>query len=438
MRRMFLPIFLVFLVCVSLCQAEPAVRFKPGDVWVLVGDSITAQRLHTEYFEAFCQSRFPEYQLRFRNSGVGGDTVGRALARFDWDAAIWKPTVVSVELGMNDARGGDKSVGGYIAGMKKLVSQIESIGARPVLFSASPVNDGGLPGRLPPSWNATLERYATELGKVAAAGKIPWGDQFHALHSRWTHNTRLVLLPGYLADWLETEDVPGREHLQAWIASVKPLAGRRYASLERDSVHPGPPGQLTMAGALIRALGLGGQVSSVAIDAAGKRVSRAERCKVTRLMVEGDKVTFDRHDSVLPMPIPAKGRPGLIVMPEIASLSEYVLTVTGLKSGQYDIYIDGELVVGVSADALAGGWEMGILDKGPIARQTYRLLELIREKGDLVGQARSVAKDLHVKKEDSALRKRYAGLLRKVRGADETIHACAETAVHRFVVCPHR
>lgn len=33
---------------------------------------------------------------------VGGHTIPSTLARFDHDIAAWKPTVVSIELGMND------------------------------------------------------------------------------------------------------------------------------------------------------------------------------------------------------------------------------------------------------------------------------------------------------------------------------------------------
>src|SRR2546423_14361929 len=89
----------------SAAPAADPFPLKDGDTWVMAGDSITAQHLHSNYFEAFCYARYPKLTFRFRNSGVGGDTVPRVLARFDWDVAPWKPTVVSVELGMNDQGG---------------------------------------------------------------------------------------------------------------------------------------------------------------------------------------------------------------------------------------------------------------------------------------------------------------------------------------------
>src|SRR5271169_5804572 len=86
-------------------QAADMFPLRDGDTWVMVGDSITAQHLHSNYFEAFCYARYPKLTFRFRNSGVGGDTIPRVLDRFTWDVAACKPTVVSVELGMNDKGG---------------------------------------------------------------------------------------------------------------------------------------------------------------------------------------------------------------------------------------------------------------------------------------------------------------------------------------------
>ena len=77
--------------------AEPVLKLKDGDVWVMSGDSITAQRQHTNYIEAFYHTRHPALNLRFRNSGIGGNTTGSILQRFDYDIAAWKPTIVSVE-----------------------------------------------------------------------------------------------------------------------------------------------------------------------------------------------------------------------------------------------------------------------------------------------------------------------------------------------------
>src|SRR5579872_3649278 len=93
------------LVPTTAVAEQTSFPLKDGDIWVMAGDSITAQHLHSNYFEAFCFARYPKLKFAFRNSGIGGHTVPSTLARFKWDVAAWKPTVVSVELGMNDQGG---------------------------------------------------------------------------------------------------------------------------------------------------------------------------------------------------------------------------------------------------------------------------------------------------------------------------------------------
>src|SRR5439155_23717931 len=79
---------------------------KKGDVVVVMGDSITEQRLYSNYLEIWSQTRFPSYNLVFRNVGIGGDTSGGGNGRFKRDVLTHKPTVLTVDFGMND--------GGYI------------------------------------------------------------------------------------------------------------------------------------------------------------------------------------------------------------------------------------------------------------------------------------------------------------------------------------
>ena len=88
------PLLALALTTAPSPAADPKFPLKDGDVWVMAGDSITALHLHSNYFEAFCYARYPKLKFAFRNSGVGGHTIPSTLARFDYDVAAWKPTVV--------------------------------------------------------------------------------------------------------------------------------------------------------------------------------------------------------------------------------------------------------------------------------------------------------------------------------------------------------
>ena len=56
-------------------SAEP---FVDGDTVVFFGDSITHGGFYHEYLTDFYRTRFPEADIRFVNSGIGGDTANGA------------------------------------------------------------------------------------------------------------------------------------------------------------------------------------------------------------------------------------------------------------------------------------------------------------------------------------------------------------------------
>ena len=56
-----------------------------------------------------------------------------------------------------------------------------------------------------------------------------------------------------------------------------------------------------------------------------------------------------------------------------------MLTVTGLASGRYDVYINDVNVADVSAAELAAGWNMADLTTGPVHDQVQEVLGRIRD-----------------------------------------------------------
>jgi len=440
MRLACLSLFAATLLAVPLPAAEPTFPLKDGDIWVMAGDSITAQHLHSNYFEAFCYARYPKLKFAFRNSGVGGHTIPSTLARFDYDVAAWKPTVVSVELGMNDA--GNTPTDQFVANMGTMVQRIREIHARPVIFSASPVNDGTTAARNT-GRNVRLEEYATALKAFCAKEEIPFADQFHALHDVWGKNKvreSIASLKPLAAD----DSLAGVEHLRAFLAAQEkdPAKG---VSLQGDPVHPGPPGQLMMAAALLKALGAEPKVSSATIDAAQavthpKDAVKATGCTVTEVQAEGSTLSFDRLDDCLPFPIPEDARAVLAVDPTVLALSQYTLAVTNLAPGDYVLKIDGVECGHFNRDALSAGINLTALPAGgpkalnPIAAQGRAILAAVAAKEGLVGQWRGMSQRAHAKNADPKLNENLTAELPKVEAADAKIRAAATPKKHHFEV----
>lgn len=344
-------LFFVALVGSWLNAAEPNAPFavKAGDVWVMAGDSITAQRQHSNYIEAFFRTRYPELKLQFRNSGVGGHTMQSTSARFDYDIAGFKPTIVSIELGMNDVGRGDDPTN-YIEGAKKLIGQVRSVGATPVLISSSPVNDGSKMDAWKSDRCRRIHPYTEALIKLAGEEKLTVVDQYHPLLALWGDN--------------KGED------------------GKDKVGLLGDPVHPGFVGQYTMAATILAGLGVDRDVSSATLKADGTVVDSKD-CKILNAKAADGGLSFTRLDERAPWPLPARNRDALKLMPEIDDLSRYLLTIADLPAGDYTVSIGGVEAATVSAADLAKGWNMATLADGAVAQNGAKIVDLI---GNLQGK----------------------------------------------------
>jgi lysophospholipase L1-like esterase len=441
MRLAWLTLLAVVLISTPAPADEPAAfPLKDGDIWVMAGDSITAQHLHSNYFEAFCYARYPKLKFAFRNSGVGGHTIPSTLARFEYDIAAWKPTVVSVELGMNDS--GGTPTDKFVSNMETMLKRIRDIQARPVILSASPVNDGTTAAKNQ-GRNVRLAEYATALKELCAKEKIPYADQFHALHDIWGKNkpreqlaNSLTSLRGLAAD----DSVAGVEHLREFLAAQEksPL---RAVSLQGDAVHPGPPGQLMMAAALLKALGADTEVSSATIDVAASKAD-AKGCTVTDITTAKGALTFDRLDDRLPFPIPDDARGVLAIAPEIKALSKYTMAVTHLIDGDYTLKIDGVACGQWSREQLAAGIDLTSLSgdnaksPNPITAQGRAILAAVVAKEGLVSQWRTLSQRAHAKGADAKLKDDLAALTPKVEDADAKIRDAARPKKRHFEITP--
>jgi lysophospholipase L1-like esterase len=411
--------------------AEPAgFPLRDGDTWVMAGDSITAQHLHSNYFEAFCFARYPKMTFRFRNSGVGGHTIPTTMARFDYDIAVWKPTVVSVELGMNDQ--GGYTVEKYIQNMAEFDAMIRKIGARPVYFTASPINNGDTMKKL--GGNTKLNAYADALRKFAAEKNSPFADQFHQLIDVWGANkpdenlyNTLMTVRKLAAD----NSLEGVQHLRMFL-DAHARKSKPLVSMQGDPVHPGAPGQLMMAAALLKDLGAEPFVSNVII-ADGKAETKG--CTVTDLTIEGGTIRFTRQDECLPFPIPDDARAVLPLFPTILDLSKYTLTVKGLKR-DYKLTVNGVALGTVEAADLEKGVNLTAFPSGPIADQGKAVLNAVAAKEGAVGQVRGMSKAALAPGAAPEMQKNLEAAMKRVEEADAKIRETAKPKMLKFELTP--
>ena len=360
----------------SRAQA-PALTLKDNDVWVMAGDSITAQRLHTNYIEAYYRTRLPKLHLHFRNSGIGGNRTGSILARFDDDVAAWKPTIVSVELGMNDVNGPEEA---YVKGLKDLIAKIRAIPAQPVLISSSPVDDGSIMGDWRSPRCEKLHPFTDAMKKLAAEEKVVFTDQYHPLIDLWGQNRRKgaekAEKEGTLPKPPAATPAPAVPAGTATPPPAKPQIPPSLIPLGGDSVHPGPVGQYTMAAVILAGLKAGGDVSTATVNASGK-VVEAKGCRITEATAKDGKLSFTRLDDAGPWPILPTAKASLTLLPDALKLSQYLLRVTGLADGPYRVSINGKPAGTVTAKELAVGWNLTTAFDGALGERSTAIAALI-------------------------------------------------------------
>jgi len=372
-------LLLVFLTGFSvnkLTATEPRFALKNADTWVMVGDSITAQRLHSNYIEAFYRTRYPHLNLHFRNSGVNGNSIPNVLDRFDYDVAAWKPTYVSVELGMNDS---NAALARYTDGLTKVAKRLHEINAQPIFISSSPINDGSMMNAWVSLHCEKINSFTEALKELGEKLGIPTVDQYHPLIDLWGRN-KILYDANELASravlYTAKNAVPGLKELQDFAASWrgKPVG----VPLGGDPIHPGVVGQYCMAAVILKRLNADPEVSSASINVANaKPVVTTSQCKIRNVSFKNGTLSFFRLDERSPWPIAKAGLDAVKLMPEIANLSRYMLTIFGLPEGNYTVSMDGVRVTALSANQLSAGWNMSTIDQGPIMARAQRIIDLI-------------------------------------------------------------
>ncbi len=347
-RRLFLLAALT-LVVAGAAQAQRGFYLKPTDRVVFYGDSITEQRLYTAFAETYVVTRFPGYHVAFTHSGVGGDRVtggwmGPIDPRLDRDAIPYKPTVMTIMLGMNDGsyRAFDEGIfETYAKGYQHILDKMKAAcpGLRLTLIQASPFDDVTRKPGWDPGYNAVLVRYGDFVKELAQKEKQNVAD-----------------LNGPVVAMLEKANATDAALAQKIIP---------------DRVHPGAGGHLIMAECLLKSWNAPAMVSSVEIDAAGKRAVKTENAKVTGIEAAGSGLAWEQTDGALPFPID-EGDAALMLAVKssdfVEALDQQPLKVTGLSADRYTLKIDGTEVGTFGKADLAAGINLATLPTPMLAQ----------------------------------------------------------------------
>ena len=281
---------------------------------------------------------------------MSGGANGSIDVRLDRDVFAYRPSVITIMLGMNDAEYQpfdpeifDKFAKGYRHILDTVRAKAPD--ARVTLLEPSPYDDFTKPPEFAGGYNSVLLKYGAFVRKLGA-------------------DKRLVI-----AD----ENAPVVAFLKA-ANSASPEPAQR---LIPDRVHPSAGVHLVMAEALLRAWHAPSVVSEVEIDASSGDVASQENTAVDSVK-RADGLSWTQTDRALPMPVEVDDETLALALRDsdfTDALNREMLRVTGLGTGSYRLEIDDEPVGVFDSRRFADGINLATLNT-PMSRQAQTVLDL--------------------------------------------------------------
>ena len=198
----------------SLTQAQPAPGPAPiADLitlqaklsqgaqpltWVITGDSITQgakwvgrERAYPELIQERIRWELNRRRDFFINTGISGEKAAGLRADFDWRVLRFRPDVVSIMIGMNDAVAGPTGREPFANELREMIRLVRATGAIPLLHRTNPIDSEAAASQTRsdlPAYNEIIAQVAQSTGTI--------------LVDHWTHWSEAKPTPAALRDWL--------------------------------------------------------------------------------------------------------------------------------------------------------------------------------------------------------------------------------------------
>jgi lysophospholipase L1-like esterase len=238
----------------------------------IVGDSITEQKLYSKYVESWLLACSGVPDLRVMQFGWGGETAGGFANRADNDLAVFDPDIVTLCYGMNDGgyQAWRNEIGtAYEANMRRVLDRLSALGVKSVVV--------GSPGAVDTNFFRPGQTMADKPAHVA-------------------YNDNLAHLRD-IDRSLATEK--GQRFADVHAAMVDAMTkangtlGPNYDVCGGDGFHPGPNGQLLMAYAFLKGLGVDGSIGEITVDLAASTAKGTPGQKVAGVKKDGAVATVE-------------------------------------------------------------------------------------------------------------------------------------------------
>jgi lysophospholipase L1-like esterase len=374
----------VRLLCVSMLgamlslpAAEPRVPLEfdgPPRVLALLGDSLTEGGGYHQRLQLYLSTRYPGHGHWVVNLGWNGDTAHGALGRLEAEAIGEEVDTLFIFFGMNDvgrdayreqsdppsdqARQGVRDR--YQRSLAKLITELEREDRQLILLSPTIYDDRSTGARGAagerPHLDAELLRFGALARAVAETHGLPWIDLHGPMRA-----------------------VTDREQ-----------AGDPAFSLTVDRIHLNHAGNDLVFATLLAAVAQPSPVWEIVLDADGTVHQQQGATVVDPALGADGSLAFSLEERALPYPGVGDGG-GLSLVEGWTPYNRMGLRIAHLAPGGYRLLVDDDDLGTFTADNLARGIDLGLLDT-PQLRQAATVWPLVRRKAQADSVQRSLVK----------------------------------------------
>lgn len=331
---------------------------KKGDRLAICGDSITEQKRYSVIIETYLAACLPELAITCRQYGWSGEKAENFLKRQQHDVLRFKPTIATTCYGMNDFRYvpyDERIATEYRQNQTAVVRAFKDAGCRVVQGSSGIIDS--VPAWVKsasgtqPELNLALSRFRNINIAIAKEENVAFAD---------------VYRPMLLADHV-----------------AKKQYGETFKVAGKDGVHPDWAGQVIMAYAFLKGLGVDGDLGTVRYEEStgtatatnGHAVLSAQAGSITlrssRLPFCAGPGATDKDDSL---------RAGLALVPFDDELNRFILRIDAPHSSAYTISW-GEQQKRFTAAQLTAGVNLAKeFDNNPLLPAFQQIREAVAKK----------------------------------------------------------
>ena len=288
---------------------------KKGDRVAICGDSITEQKRYSVLVETYLTACLPELEITCRQYGWSGEQAAGFLGRLKSDVIRFKPNLATTCYGMNDFKyvPYDEPIAAeYRKNQTAVVKTFKEAGCKVVLGSTGIIDSV-------PHWvksatgtqqdlNLALSKFRNIDIAIAKSENTAFAD---------------VYRPMLLAD-----------------LSAKKQYGPDFKVSGKDGVHPDWAGQVIMAYAFLKGMGIDGDLGSISFDESTGKATAANGHEVVssadgKITIRSKRLPFSPGPGVTDKD--NSTRAGLALIPFDDELNRFTLRVVSPKAPAYTV-----------------------------------------------------------------------------------------------------